>query len=210
MGSRRIERLRKEYPGDSDTEIAQALAQKEGYIAIVRYKNSASAPDYTDFGACRMEEEIQGYLNSPYCHDAEVVYDGRPGALQTTEELILNGTCSACGEPASKGLSYICGRCASMFCDSCYARLPLTGGDRGYGMCPSCRVEVHRAIPGFYGKQSGSRAPSVGDRELEASRPDEDTMSGPRAPDNVPAADDIGDRPAAWSARRKWWQFWKS
>ena len=42
-----------------------------------------------------------------------------------------------------------------MVCDGCYVRLPLTSSP-GYGMCPKCRVQVQRAISGFYGSQSGA------------------------------------------------------
>lgn len=77
MGSLNIQTMRIEYPGRSDAEAAKAFAQKHGYIAIVRYKNSSSASDFTDIGVCQMEDQIRGYLNSPYCHNAEVIYDGR-------------------------------------------------------------------------------------------------------------------------------------
>jgi hypothetical protein len=69
--------MREQYPGKSDAEAAKAYAMKNGYIVIFRYKNSSSAPDFTNIGTCTMEEEIHGYMSSPYCHNAEIIYDGR-------------------------------------------------------------------------------------------------------------------------------------
>ena len=177
MGSIRIDR--EGYPGKSDAEIAEIVAKQNGFIVIVRYKNSADAPEFTDFGTCQMEEEIQGYLSSPNCHEVEIIYDGRATALQITEDLILEGCCELCGkETNQKSLQlmagndfYICPECGLMFCDECYVRLPLTSSP-GYGTCPECRVEVQRALPGFYGNQSGApddEADISPDAEYEAS-----------------------------------------
>lgn len=163
MSSLDIQTIREEYPGKGDVEAAKDFAQKHGYIAIVRYKNSTSASDFTDIGTCRMEDEIREYLSSPYCHDAEVIYDGRTKALRITEDIILRGHCEICEKPATRESLqlmagndfYICPKCGLMFCDGCYVRLPLTSSP-GYGMCPKCQVQVQRAIPGFYGNQSGA------------------------------------------------------
>jgi len=162
MGSVGIKSMRDDCPGKSDTEAAKAYAQKYGCIAIVRYKNSASASDFTDIGTCDTEEKIQAYLRSPHCHAAEVIYDGRAAALRITEDVILRGHCELCGKLTSRQSLqlmagndfYICPKCGLMACDGCYVRLPLTSSP-GYGMCPKCRVQVQRAIPGFYGSQSG-------------------------------------------------------
>ena len=89
---------REAYPGKSDAKIAEAIARKYGYVAVVRYKNSSTAQAFTNFGTCQTEDEIRGYLSSPHCHDAEVVYDGRSTALRVTEELILRGSCRLCGK----------------------------------------------------------------------------------------------------------------
>jgi hypothetical protein len=161
MGSLSIQSMREDSPGKSDSEAAKAFAQKHGYIAIVRYK-ARGASDFTNIGTCTMESEIRGYLTSPYCNDAEIIYDGRASALRITAELILGGHCELCGKKAtSESLTlmagndfYICPKCGLMACNGCYARLPLTSSP-GYGMCPKCRVQVQRAIPGFYGSQSG-------------------------------------------------------
>ncbi len=163
MGSLNIQRMRSEYPGKTDAEAGKAFAQKYGYIAIVRYKNSSSASDFTNIGTCRWEDEIRGYLNSPYCHDTEILYDGRFTALRITEDLILRGHCELCGKRATQESLqlmagndfYICPKCGLMFCDGCYVRLPLTSSP-GYGTCSKCRVKVQRAIPGFYGEQAGA------------------------------------------------------
>lgn len=162
MGSLNIHIMREEYQGKSDTEAAKAFAQKHGYIAIVHYKNSKDASDFTDIGTCQSEEQIQGYLRSSYCHDVELIYDGRATALRITKELILRGHCELCDKKTTQDSLqlmagndfYICPKCGMMFCDVCYGRLPLTSSP-GYGMCPKCRVKVQRAIIGHYGEQSG-------------------------------------------------------
>jgi len=77
MGSFNIEQMRKEYPGKSDAEAAKAFAEHEGAIAIVRYKNDASESDFTDIATCRTAEDIKRYFASPYCHQTEIIYDGR-------------------------------------------------------------------------------------------------------------------------------------
>ena len=155
--------MHSKYPGKTDDEAAKDFAQKNGYIAIVRYKNSESASDFTNIGTCQMEQEIQGYLTSPYCHEAEVIYDGRATALRITENLILKGHCELCNKQTTQDSLqlgagndfYICPKCGLMFCDNCYVRLPLTSSP-GYGTCPKCTIEVQRAIKGFFGSQSGA------------------------------------------------------
>jgi hypothetical protein len=163
MGSFNIETMRSQLPGKSDAEAAKAFAKKHGYIAIVRYKNSSAASDFTNIGTCKMEEEVYGYLRSSSCAACELIYDGRATALRITEKTILAGKCQSCGKGTTKESLqrmggndfYICPRCAAMFCDRCYGWLPLTSSP-GYGMCPTCRVQVQRAIIGFYGDQSGA------------------------------------------------------
>lgn len=79
---------RNEYPGKTDAEIAEILAKKYGFIAVIRYKNVRESTEFTDFGTCQTEEEIQRYLNTPY--EPELVYDGRAncgmGLMQASEE----------------------------------------------------------------------------------------------------------------------------
>ncbi len=155
--------MRDAHPGKSDAEAARAFAAKGGYIAIVRYRSSGSGSDFTNIGTCRSEAEIKGYLTSPYCHAAEILYDGRNSALRITRDFILKGHCMLCSKPSDeRSLTlhagndfYVCPNCGLMFCDGCYVRLPLTASP-GYGTCPTCRVQVQRAIPGSYGNQSGA------------------------------------------------------
>jgi hypothetical protein len=90
MPSLLIKIMRENYPGESDAESARAYAQEHGYIAIVRYKSNG-APDFTHVGVCRTESEIRNYLTSPYCCDAEVIYDGRPTA-QSNQRSDVAGT----------------------------------------------------------------------------------------------------------------------
>lgn len=164
MSSLSIKTMREQYPGKSDVDAAKEYAKKHGFIAIVRYKNSASAADFTNIGTCIMEAEIHGYLNSPspFLREVEIIYDGRSTALNITDDLILRGHCESCGKQATqKSLQlmagndfYICPKCGLMYCDRCYLNLPLTHSP-GYGMCPNCKVQVQRAIPGYFGNQSG-------------------------------------------------------
>lgn len=162
MSSLSISTLEDNFTGLSHEEAAQKYAAENGYIAIVGYKNSPGADTLTNIGTCSSEEEIHAYLSSPYCHDAEILYDGRAAALSITAEFILDGRCGLCEKPTSQASLtlgggddfYVCGSCGFMSCDGCYVRLPLTQSP-GYGTCPTCRIEVQRAIPGFYGNQSG-------------------------------------------------------
>jgi|WetSurMetagenome_2_1015567.scaffolds.fasta_scaffold81555_2 hypothetical protein len=161
MSSFSIESMREDHPNQSDEEAAESFARENGYIAIVKYK-SRGATDFSDIGGCSSEDEIQAYFESPYCIDPMLVYDGRSHALQITEERVLNASCASCGMMASrKSLSigagndfYICPKCGMTICARCYPRLPLTASP-GYGKCPDCLVRVQRAIPGFYGSDSG-------------------------------------------------------
>jgi len=81
MASYPIAPERLTFPGKTDEQIASALAHEYGYVAVVRYKSSASS-DYDHFGCCKHDYEVEGYFNSPYCQDTEVIYDGRkPSAI---------------------------------------------------------------------------------------------------------------------------------
>ena len=161
MSSISIEYLREKYSGKTDPEIAEVMAKQDGYIVVVRYKNSPSANDYTNFGTCHMEEEVNGYLNSPHCNDTEIIYDARKAVLRITSEMIMDASCELCTKATtSESLVlmggndfYFCPKCAKMFCDRCYTNLPLTDPSAGYGMCPDCMVEVQRAYSGAYGKK---------------------------------------------------------
>ena len=129
MGSLGINWLRKSYPGKTDTEIAAAVAAEGGYHVIVRYKSaySSAGGDYTNFGCCMTDEEVTGYLSSPYCHDAEIIYDGRAKAIRITPELILMGKCERCAKATTRESLvlmggndfYICPQCGKMFCSDC-------------------------------------------------------------------------------------------
>jgi hypothetical protein len=156
MGSLGIAWLRTDYPGKTDAEIASLLATKYGYHVIVRYKNRGGG-DYTNFGCCMTDEDVAGYFTSPYCHETEIIYDGRSKAIRLTLELILKGKCERCAKPATR-LSlvigggndfHICPKCGKMFCSECLGYLPLTGSP-GYAKCPYCDVVLKRALPGGY------------------------------------------------------------
>ncbi|MCP4396505.1 MAG: hypothetical protein GY801_04205 [bacterium] len=160
MSSCSVEYKRKEFPGKSDSEVAEATALKYGFVTIVRYKNSLDG-DYTDFGCCINDRDINNYLNSSYCHAPEIIYDARANSLYITEESLLASKCEICGAmPTSDALVfaspmnfYFCPQCALFFCPACYnSRLPLSEETSGYGVCPGCKHEVQRALPGDYGK----------------------------------------------------------
>jgi len=154
MGSRAIDELRSERAGASDRDAARALAEKYGYMAIVRYKNSSSASDFTNIGTCTTESEIRGYLTSPYCHAAEIIYDRRVSMFKFGVANVLNGACERCGKKSTRETLqmgagndfYFCPQCGLMSCDACYPYLPLTTSP-GYGKCPKCDTPVKRAIP---------------------------------------------------------------
>jgi uncharacterized Zn-finger protein len=156
MASVRISIIRAKFPGKTDAELAAAYAAEAGYHVIVRYR-SGNSREYDNFGCCMSDEELEGYLRSPYCHDAEIVYDRRFKAIRITPDLILGGKCVRCARAAnSKSLVlfggndfYICPQCGAMFCDGCIVYLPLTGS-AGYAKCPYCDVVLKRAIPGTY------------------------------------------------------------
>jgi hypothetical protein len=157
MGSFDIDAIRSDFPGKSDAEAAKSLAEKYGYIAVVRYKNSSNTSDFTNIGTCKTQAEIRGYLTSPYCHDAEIVYDARSSLFQMDAGYVLKSRCATCSKSASSeslrlGAGndfYFCPKCGLLFCDDCYGRLPLTSSP-GYGMCERCKVQVKRTLPSFF------------------------------------------------------------
>jgi len=157
MGSCDLEPIRKDYPGKTDQEIASTLAQKYGYIAVVRYKNSRGMTDFSNIGTCSTEADIRGYLTSPYCHDAELIYDARSTLFPLNAAHVLDGHCATCFKVTTREsleLSagndfYFCPKCGLLFCERCYVQLPLTSSP-GYGMCPKCKVQVKRTLPCFF------------------------------------------------------------
>lgn len=195
MGSQNIELLRKDYPGKSDAEKAKALAEKYGYIAIVRYKSSSDATDFSNIGTCNTEADIRGYFTSPYCKDAEVIYDGRSALFPLSADHVLTGHCEMCGKRSTRDTLqmgsgndfYFCPQCGLLFCDSCYGHLPLTSSP-GYGMCPKCKIQVKRAIPSFFVTGSASRS---------AAQPTSQTK-----PKTQPQSQ-------TKTQAKPWWQFWK-
>lgn len=156
MGSQDISVIRKDYPGKSDQEIASTLAEKYSYIAVVRYKNSRSLTDFSNIGTCSTEADILGYLTSPYCHDAELLYDARSALFPINSAYVLDGHCATCFKVTTRESLqlaagndfYFCPKCGLLFCDRCYVQLPLTSSP-GYGMCPTCKVQVKRTLPSF-------------------------------------------------------------
>jgi hypothetical protein len=164
MGSIKIESQRRQHPDKSDVEIAEKLARENGYVAVIRYKNSPTAPEHTDFGTCRTDDELKSYFKSTYCHDVEIVYDQRASAFVITPDLILKGRCTLCQRatsyqtltPNAGDDFYICGRCASLICADCYPSLALTRVQQGYGLCPDCRIVLQRVLVGSYGKPGSS------------------------------------------------------
>jgi hypothetical protein len=157
MGSHDITSIRRDYPGKSDHETARAFGVKHGYIAVVRYKNSAASDDFTNIGTCATESEIRGYLTSPYCHGVEILFDGRSAVFHLNANHVLKGNCAECGRrstPESLQIGagndfYFCPKCGLLFCGDCYAHLPLTSSP-GYGMCTKCKVQVKRTLPSFF------------------------------------------------------------
>lgn len=159
MSSCSIKYKREEFPNRPDEEVAKETALKYGYVAIIRYKNDPSG-DYTDFGCCQNDQEVEGYIQSPHCHDSELIYDARKVSVLVTKGSILKRKCNLCGSSAGRRALvlgdanfFFCPQCDLRVCPLCYqTRLPLTDGSSGFGMCPKCNIEVQRAVPGDYGK----------------------------------------------------------
>ena len=181
MSSCQIKYHRETFPNCSEEEVAKQMALKYGHVAVIRYKNNPDG-DYTDFGCCLNDEEVQGYLRSRHCHDAEIIYDARSISVLITKQSILTCKCDICGvSPGQDALELgpsnfsFCPQCDLRVCPMCYqSRLPLTGGSSGFGMCPKCRIAVQRAIIGNYGK--------------------------------VPLLPNLRGKVAQ---RKKWWEVWK-
>jgi hypothetical protein len=79
MGSLGIDSLSSEYPGMTLEQAATAYARENGFMVVLKYKNSEDAPDYTDIAACINLDEVNAYINSQYCFDPQVIYDVRSG-----------------------------------------------------------------------------------------------------------------------------------
>ena len=197
MSSIDIKSVRSDFPGMPDGEAAKALAEKYNYIAVVRYKRSPDGAEFTNFGTCTTEAEMRGYLTSPYCHDAEVIYDARSALFPLNAEHVLQGHCEMCGkrttpETLQMGAGndfYFCRKCGLLFCEGCYVRLPLTGSP-GYGLCPTCRIQVKRAIPSFF--VTGS------DRPREAEKPTALKVEDLTAPHPEAGTGPLSPRTANW------------
>jgi len=82
MASYPISEERTRFPGKTDLEIALALSHEYGYLVIVRYKSTPPS-DFDHFGCCSNDYQVKGYFDSPYCHDTEILYDGRKSASVT-------------------------------------------------------------------------------------------------------------------------------
>ncbi len=169
MSSLTISTLRSQYPGKSDKVIAQELLNKYStMVAIVRYKNSKNASEFTNFGTCDSEAEIQGYFSSPYCHQTEMLIDQRSTpsnptgiAQEITAAEIQEAFCDLCLEHMAdeKSLTlnagnnfYVCAECREFFCENCLKELPLSEGTHGVALCHICEKELIRALPGAYFK----------------------------------------------------------
>jgi hypothetical protein len=172
MSSLTISHYRHEYPNKSDHELAEIIANKyQDIVAIVRYKNSPDSKIFTNFGTCESSTQIQEYLSSPYCHDAELilnriasVHNPKGDALEMTETDILLNFCDNCMEEMADKNSltlntgnnfYVCPYCRIFYCERCLPMLPLSKGSHGVALCSTCGEELIRALPGaFFKKQS--------------------------------------------------------
>ena len=74
MASASIKGKREEYPGKTDKEICEIIAKNEaGIKTIVRYKQF-SGGEYTTFGLCYSDQDLQNYYDSPACQEVEVIF----------------------------------------------------------------------------------------------------------------------------------------
>lgn len=65
----RISYWQEQYPGKSNTEIAEILAKDGGHIAVIQFESQG-----TFLAGCTTVEDINSTLNSPFCENKEVVY----------------------------------------------------------------------------------------------------------------------------------------
>jgi hypothetical protein len=91
MASFPISEERTRFPGKTDEQIASLLAQEFGYIVVVKYKNSPLS-DFENFGCCKEDYEVKGYLNSSFCHGTEIIYDARPNPISLIIKMRLKDT----------------------------------------------------------------------------------------------------------------------
>lgn len=172
---------REEFPGLSDELVAQEMAQKYGYVAVVRFKEVKDGP-YTHFGCCLNDQKVRHYLYDPDHHNAHLIYDARWASVKMTKKNLLSKACELCRLQPDQTALYLndsnftfCPQCDMRICGSCYASsLPLSVGSSGFGLCPKCKIEVQRAVVGDYGR--------------------------------VPLLPELRPRPP-WEKR--WYQFWK-
>ena len=214
MSSASIANLNREFSNKTESQAAAEYGQKWGYVAIVKYKNSVNG-GYTDIGCCLNDDQVNGYLTSPHCHEPELIYDGRDRRLLINKDTILSSKCSLCNDTPNSdslvlgsGSEYsFCPNCAKFFCPDCYAnQMPLTNGTSGFGMCTTCDNEVQKAVPGDYGKMPYKSQPiSKEPKAREESQISDDELSRIIQDhlDNHPMTEGNG------GDRRKWWQFWK-
>jgi hypothetical protein len=72
-----IQSMRERCPGKSDTDAARLYALRYGYAAIIRYKSTPEANGFTTIACCPHEDQVAEVFKSPYCHNAERIYDSR-------------------------------------------------------------------------------------------------------------------------------------
>lgn len=76
MSTSKLDYLRSEYPKRDDEYIAEEWGIRHNLVAIVRYKTDPNE-SYDCFGCCLHEDQIEQYLESHHCFDAQLFWDGR-------------------------------------------------------------------------------------------------------------------------------------
>lgn len=163
MATLSIDILRQEFPYISDADVASHYANKYRHVVMLRYKSDPTK-EYDNLASCDTDSEVEGYFNSPHCHNVEIVYDRRPKTTFITQEMIIGKKCERCSihsSQASLNLDggndfFICGECTSIFCKECYLYLPRTEGETGYGKCPKCDTSLSRALTETYAIPGGN------------------------------------------------------
>ena len=76
MASINISLAQERYPGKTEKEVAEIIAEEGDYVIVVKYKLQPDGP-YTNYGLCRTYDETDNYLFNENLYDVDVIYDRR-------------------------------------------------------------------------------------------------------------------------------------
>lgn len=84
MASISISETQEKYPGKTEEEIAEKIADEGDYVIVVKYKLQPDGP-YTNYGLCWTYSEADDYLFNENLYDVDVIYDRRRTDRGVTE-----------------------------------------------------------------------------------------------------------------------------